>query len=121
LGTHFDLGHSDRQCPAVAENAIKVPADMIAVGDSPLGASYLDSRSGQSACLELLFSPLSGGSMPAYFRYPTHGAKANTVFCDGHVESQKRLILYGLSNKGMVNPNAFCRWRSDHLPLMGPD
>ncbi len=121
LGTHLDVGRPERQSPAVSESVIKVPADMIAAGDSPLGTSYLDPRSGQSACLSMVLAG-STRSTPNYLRSPSHGLNTVVVFCDGHVESVKRTKLYGISNRGMTIDNwAFCRWRTDHLPLPGPD
>ena len=82
----------------IAESAIIVPGDMIAIGDSFNGTIGL--------------SRVAVTENEKYGNILTrHQGKASVVFCDGHVESPTLKFLFE-DNSDV----ALSRWNRDHLP-----
>ena|SRR5438105_4135741 len=84
--------------PPVAQSQVRVPSEMIAIGDSMVTA--FDSIPG-------IFLTLIDGAHVAPER---HNGGANIVFCDGHVENMR--------NSKLVEPTveARRRWNNDNEP-----
>jgi prepilin-type processing-associated H-X9-DG protein/prepilin-type N-terminal cleavage/methylation domain-containing protein len=84
-------------CETILETRVLVPADMISITDNELGT--------HDNCI---VSPNNSWST---FRVgDRHQSGANVLFCDGHVEYQKRPLLTAPSD------GARQRWNNDHLP-----
>lgn len=88
----------------IQESEVAVPSDMMAIGDSFYGS------------VEFTRGKLSEGTpaddMLTYGNALTrHQAKANVVFCDGHVESPALIFLFKDTGDA-----ALVRWNRDHLP-----
>lgn len=93
--------------PAVADFAVLKPSEMMAIGDGFHG-NREQIFSGQN----LLWRH---GSFTGFRDTPAatarHQAKANAVFCDGHVESPTLKFLFEDTSDA-----ALSRWNRDHLP-----
>src|SRR5258705_98616 len=85
--------------PAIRESQVKIPSDMIAVGDSVAGGARIDPT-------------LINLSFYTYLlrQSHTHGDFANTLSCDGHVEFGKREALYRATELARK------RWNYDNEP-----
>ena len=97
--------------PPVRESEVANPADMMAIGDSFLGA---DESIGDGSHLlgRTIFSAGDGVDAASTKRcYARHRGRANVVFCDGHVESPKLQFLFEATGD-----DALSRWHRDHLP-----
>jgi prepilin-type processing-associated H-X9-DG protein len=97
----------------VRETAVVAPADMIAVGDSPLSL-WTDFM----VCGEIDLDWQMGRIM-AYNREPAqmlaayrqrHHDRFNVGFCDGHAEFLGRLKLFSMTDASLR------RWNCDHQP-----
>jgi prepilin-type N-terminal cleavage/methylation domain-containing protein/prepilin-type processing-associated H-X9-DG protein len=88
---------SGRHVP-VRETEVSLPSDMIAIGDS------------FNASIYLMHQPSS--ELARYGNtFSRHQAKANVLFCDGHVESPHLKLLFDDSSDAALR-----RWNRDHLP-----
>ena len=85
--------------PAIRESQVKVPSDMIAVGDSVAGGAMID-----PTLINLWFYTY------LLRQSHTHGEFANTLYCDGHVEFGKREALYRATELARK------RWNNDNEP-----
>lgn len=96
LQGHFDARL--RSWTPIMESAVAVPSDMIALGDCYDGS--------------IEFTRAKWAILNDFGNLRTrHQAKANVVFCDGHVESPTlKLLLEDTSDA------ALARWNRDHLP-----
>ena len=104
--------------PPTRESEVKVPADMLAVGDSFFGKIkgqvvptvqiigrrdiFPDGDSFFGAQADLL-------SATAQCADQIHGRQGNMLFCDGHVESMSFKTLFD-----DINDVALARWNRDH-------
>lgn len=90
--------------PAVVDSSIKVPSQMIAIGDGRRDRSAGDGTGAQSlGADELICGDFSGN-----FPYPPrHGKTYNVGFCDGHVEAMSPSVLFNPTNTCLM-------WNSDH-------
>jgi len=81
------------------DSQVLAPSDMVAVGDSVAGFDVLSPNL------------VTSKNFPTLLRLgDAHGELANTLFCDGHVESGRRSVLYS------PNDYARSRWNIDHQP-----
>ena len=103
---NLGLGASKRQ--AIAAVRVKVPTDMIALGDSGTDTEWdlrLNPRQTLPGCDE-------DGLTTANWWLPSqrHRGGANVLFCDGHLEYAKQ--------QKWIEPTAAsrCRWNNDHEP-----
>jgi prepilin-type processing-associated H-X9-DG protein len=99
-----------RVLPAVRESALRMPSDMIAIGDARVVRSWSQ---------ELVMMGLSGlfpaalprgdssGQEPVANR---HNGRLAIAFCDGHVESLESATVTA------ANETARRRWNNDHEP-----
>lgn len=91
------------------ELRVKVPSDMLAIGESRfLNAKMNGIPGGQDllACGVLKSRP---GSQRFLFDPARHGANYNLLFCDGHVSAMKPAVLFNPTNTAVM-------WNSDHQP-----
>jgi prepilin-type processing-associated H-X9-DG protein len=82
---------------AVRENHVRVPSEMIAIGDSSMRGFPI---------IHPDFRPPVVSTRP----YAPHGEGFNNVFCDGHVENSKREKLFQETQEWRR------RWNNDHEP-----
>ena len=112
LGGDFVWEGADGRYVPAPENRIRVPAQMVAIGDSP---AFI--RPGAA-----LQSPISPAD-PLYIAFPyifaawgyfgvgeSHDGGANMIFCDGHTEFAKQAAWMEAS------PDRRRLWNSDNLP-----
>jgi prepilin-type N-terminal cleavage/methylation domain-containing protein/prepilin-type processing-associated H-X9-DG protein len=113
LGGHYGLTHVVQAGqppvvkPPVMASEIASPSDMMAIGDGFHG-NGTEIYSGQ----DLFWRHDSyTGFQDATAPQARHLAKANVVFCDGHVESPKLKLLFE-----DTTDTALIRWNRDHRP-----
>jgi len=113
LGGHYGLSHVTQTGqppvvkPPVSASEVADPADMMAIADGFHG-NGTEIYSGQ----DLLWRHDSyAGFQDATPAEARHLAKANVVFCDGHVESPTLKVLFEDTTDA-----ALSRWNRDHLP-----
>jgi prepilin-type N-terminal cleavage/methylation domain-containing protein/prepilin-type processing-associated H-X9-DG protein len=94
--------------PAISASQVKVPSEMLTIGDSRLGQfptsfnPYTYAWIGDSA--------LTCGGMPDYFSTPRrHGRNYNFLFCDGRVAAIAPNIIFNPTNSAPL-------WNIDHQP-----
>ncbi len=97
----------------IRDNFVKVPCDMIAIGDSrvwhdltaipPVWEGDPRIQPGQVNGISFL------SSFDNEIRTPRHGKGCNFVFCDGHVELLARQVVLSF-------PLSAQRWNNDHEP-----
>jgi prepilin-type N-terminal cleavage/methylation domain-containing protein/prepilin-type processing-associated H-X9-DG protein len=130
-GTYSNEAPLDHHFPSVRESEVVNPANMIAMADSRLlwltyigsgtGPSHKPLVSGSSFLepLPITSTPVEthiGLSEGVYQR--RHGARFNTLFCDGHNETLK------IKNLFSSRPEVLARWNNDnqsHSELAGAD
>ena len=120
LGGHYGFAHVLQAGqppvvkPPVMASEIASPSDMMAIGDGFHG-NGIEIYSGQ----DLLWRHNAyTGFQDATSPTARHLAKANVVFCDGHVESPTLKTLFEDTTDA-----ALIRWNRDHQPhreLLGP-
>jgi prepilin-type processing-associated H-X9-DG protein/prepilin-type N-terminal cleavage/methylation domain-containing protein len=81
----------------VQESEVAVPSDMMAIGDSILGA--------------VSFVRMDLGYLDKYGASRRHQGKVNVLFCDGHVESPTLSQVFEDTSDA-----ALVRWNRDHEP-----
>jgi prepilin-type N-terminal cleavage/methylation domain-containing protein/prepilin-type processing-associated H-X9-DG protein len=84
--------------PPVTESRIKVPSDMLAIGESRL---WTGNESGGDT--------LGPGNLAHLFNPARHGRNYNLLLCDGHVSSLRPMILFNPTNSASM-------WNYDHQP-----
>ena len=98
------------------ESAVKVPADMLGLGDSYIGwinGVIDDGLIGLIGRSWTNVGPYTAEQIARTVRDQSrrHGGLANVVFCDGHVEGMKfQPLLFDESDA------ALSRWHVDHEP-----
>jgi prepilin-type N-terminal cleavage/methylation domain-containing protein/prepilin-type processing-associated H-X9-DG protein len=102
--------HPERQHPPTAEDQVKVPSAMFAIGESRYRQEVRIFN--PADCVAFMFcgyltDPDNWG---AAITFPKrHGNNYNQLFCDGHLEAMRPLTLF--------NPAASAaRWNNDHQP-----
>ncbi len=91
------------------ESRVKVPSDMIAIGESRfLSASRNELPGGYDLLACGLLEPRPG-SQQFLFDPARHGANYNLLFCDGSVSAMKPAVLFNPTNSAVM-------WNSDHQP-----
>lgn len=98
---HFGLGpvlywHGDA---SVFEGQVKVPAEMLSVGESRFGGAGNKALGGHDN--------MQCGSLPEFAL--RHGNNFNQLFCDGHVQAMNPWILFNPTNSAVM-------WNYDHEP-----
>ena len=91
------------EIPPVAEAQIKVPSEMLAIGDSQFLSAGANQEPGGD---DALFSGLESGHP---FDPALHGRKLNQLWCDGHVGGMNPWVLFNRTNSAAL-------WNSDHEP-----
>jgi prepilin-type N-terminal cleavage/methylation domain-containing protein/prepilin-type processing-associated H-X9-DG protein len=97
LGERGTRNSRSTTLPALPESAVRVPAEMIALGEDwwiMTSPNEFNRRNGY----------------PWFAKHRWHGAGANAAFVDGHVQFDKYDALYG------KNDAARRRWNNDHEP-----
>jgi prepilin-type N-terminal cleavage/methylation domain-containing protein/prepilin-type processing-associated H-X9-DG protein len=97
--------HGDRTRPAVSEAPIKVPSEMLAIGESRFLSASVNGYEGGE------WSMLCGGLHTNLFAFDParHGKNYNQVFCDGHVSGMNPWVLFNPTNSAPM-------WNYDHQP-----
>jgi prepilin-type N-terminal cleavage/methylation domain-containing protein/prepilin-type processing-associated H-X9-DG protein len=102
--------------PPVRESAIRVPSEMLAVGD-PFARSIapdVDGLAKSAAHWGVFLGEDSGGAgnLPIQSRYAIkiHGSRLNRAFCDGHLETEKFTTPFNPTDEYLR------RWNSDNEP-----
>jgi prepilin-type N-terminal cleavage/methylation domain-containing protein/prepilin-type processing-associated H-X9-DG protein len=90
----------------ITESQVKVPSDMIALGESRMVTSAVADPNAKGAGLDYMIC----GSTNSGLAYgPRHGKNYNLLFCDGHITALDPAILF--------NPNKSApSWNNDHQP-----
>jgi prepilin-type N-terminal cleavage/methylation domain-containing protein/prepilin-type processing-associated H-X9-DG protein len=103
---HFGLGPvmfwkdaAGNFVPAVSEDKVSVPSDMLAMGDSQMRVDELEGR-------DMLNCNVDFDIPPYVLR---HGKNYNQLFCDGHVSGMRPEVLCNPSNSAAM-------WNYDHQP-----
>jgi len=89
--------------PPVAEAQIKVPSEMLAIGDSQFLSAGVNQEPGGN---DALFFGLKSGHL---FDPARHGKTHNQLWGDGHVAAMNPGILFHRTNSATL-------WNSDHEP-----
>jgi prepilin-type N-terminal cleavage/methylation domain-containing protein len=103
LGTDFWIGNGYTQGrPALPEEAVRAPAEMIAISESSTYGEVLSGPHGMS---------INRKRFPEiYEKYHWHKTLTQALITDGHVESLKDEFIYGGTEP------ALRRWNSDNQP-----
>ena len=88
--------------PSVAESAVLMPMDMIAIAE---GGGFV----GVGITHPTTNAAWYGAPAPSDWRARWHNTGENVIFCDGHLEQVKRSDLF---NVAIAAP----RWNNDHEP-----
>ena len=89
--------------PPVAENEVRVPSEMLAMGDS---FRKVGMEGGQDVWVCVNY--LGGELVAAPYALP-HGENYNQLYCDGHVSPMRPAVLFNPSNSAAI-------WNYDHQP-----
>jgi prepilin-type N-terminal cleavage/methylation domain-containing protein/prepilin-type processing-associated H-X9-DG protein len=105
-GLVYDMataGNSSFWAGAIAsESGVRVPADLIAIGDAPIWVRPFTGEIGGFFTLDWQF-----GRIMNYNHEPVkmlkadrqrHRDKYNLVFCDGHAETLRRTVIFGIED-----------------------
>jgi prepilin-type N-terminal cleavage/methylation domain-containing protein/prepilin-type processing-associated H-X9-DG protein len=107
-----------RGWPPIRDSAIRVPSEMLALGD-PFGrsiASDVDGLSKSAAHWGVFLGRDSRGysfadlSKQSRYAIQIHGGRLNRTFCDGHLESEKFTTPFNPTDEYLR------RWNNDHEP-----
>jgi type II secretory pathway pseudopilin PulG len=102
---HFGLGPliTWPDAPAVSEAQVKVPSEMLAIGESQFLNAEVNGSPGGS---DVLYSSLTSGHA---FDPARHGKKYNQLLCDGRTSAMSPWTLYNRTNSAAL-------WNYDHEP-----
>lgn len=96
-------GYSDGKLRAKVESQIRMPADMIDVGDIAPGFTMGD-MFWTSGYFDVCASKMQ------LWPGTSHNGRANVLFCDGHAEAARQ-------TNWVSNSDTACRrWKNDHEP-----
>ena len=104
---NLGLGSKIARQSAVAENQVKVPSEMFAIGESRYSSETENPFPGGAGGKDWLECGMGNFSSP--FNPRRHGKTYNQVFCDGHVSAMSPLILFNPTNTASM-------WNYDHEP-----
>jgi prepilin-type N-terminal cleavage/methylation domain-containing protein/prepilin-type processing-associated H-X9-DG protein len=93
----------------VPASQVIVPSQMFAIGDSRVecyGSGAEVALNGYG--VDALYCGLFSGNMPLCYP-PRHGTAYNVVFCDGHVQGMKPILMFNPTNTAPM-------WNRDHQP-----
>ncbi len=85
--------------PAVSDAQVRVPSDMLAIGDSLMKAGFAGGDDFWTC----------GGDLVATPYVVRHGKNYNQLYCDGHVSEMSPWVLFNPSNTASL-------WNYDHQP-----
>jgi prepilin-type N-terminal cleavage/methylation domain-containing protein/prepilin-type processing-associated H-X9-DG protein len=105
-------GHVRIKSSATPEPRIKVPSEILAIGESRfLNANVNGTPGGHDTliCGLLKLSKPWDSFAPYAFDPARHGKNYNLAFCDGHIEALNPLVLFDPSKTAAM-------WNSDHQP-----
>jgi prepilin-type N-terminal cleavage/methylation domain-containing protein/prepilin-type processing-associated H-X9-DG protein len=96
----------DKKRSAISEGQVKVPSDMLAIGESRYLALSVNGWGAAG-----LWSMLCGALHSKTFAFDParHGKNYNQVFCDGHVSALSPWVLFNPTNTAPM-------WNYDHEP-----
>jgi len=104
---------------ATSESQIKIPSEMLAIGESRFLSAKVNSYPGGECDMQCGFLrfPYNGVGNEFAFGEKRHGKNYNQLFCDGHVAAMSPFILFNPTNTAPM-------WNYDHQPhpeLWSPD
>jgi prepilin-type N-terminal cleavage/methylation domain-containing protein/prepilin-type processing-associated H-X9-DG protein len=110
----FGLGpptYSFSPRPAVSETQIKVPSEMLAIGESRFLNPKVNGIPGGTSDMVCGFLkwPRGHGVYEFAFDPARHGKNYNQLFCDGHVMAMSPWVLFNPTNTASI-------WNYDHEP-----
>lgn len=108
----FGLGpvpYQDRPRAAITEAHIKVPSEMIAIGESRFLNARENEVPGGSDELTCGFIQHQPRNPQQTFDPARHGKNYNVLFCDGHIVGMDPLVLFDPHKTAVM-------WNSDHQP-----
>lgn len=108
LGGQYVWSASRSPAPPVAESAVVVPSEMMAIGDGFKGADGVIEDGDNWLWRSPGVTGYPGSTAHAYAR---HQGMAGVVFCDGHAETPALKLLF--DDPGDA---ALARWNRDHQP-----
>jgi len=95
--------------PQTRESRVKVPSDMLAIGESRFLNAKMNEMPGGYDLLVCGLLESRPGSQRFLFDPARHGANYNLLLCDGHVSAMKPSVLFNPTNTAVM-------WNSDHQP-----
>jgi prepilin-type N-terminal cleavage/methylation domain-containing protein/prepilin-type processing-associated H-X9-DG protein len=110
LNIALGLGSSEfYQLPAISESEVRVPSQMMAIGDSRILFTAQRGPGELTSFGWVLLMPGRTRQIP-FPQYPNrHGKDYNVLFCDGHVQGMAPVLLFNQTNTGQM-------WNKDNLP-----
>jgi len=114
LQTAWGLGiivQNFRPSPLTGEGLIKVPSEMLAVGESRFLSEMVNGLPGGECDLVCGFLgfPYHGAGDEFAFGEKRHGKNYNQLFCDGHVAGMDPWVVFNPTNSAAM-------WNYDHEP-----
>jgi prepilin-type N-terminal cleavage/methylation domain-containing protein/prepilin-type processing-associated H-X9-DG protein len=105
-GGYYEPGRTGK---SVSESAVVAPSDMYAIADSRTEINFVSGRDQGNYCL--LYATNNQVLFRGHERVlpPRHRQGFNVVFCDGHVETVKREVMFGATELTR-------RWNRDNQP-----
>ena len=108
---HLGLGEMfeehARDYPAMRESQLKVPSEMLAIGDARVLKIYVSVTPAFIwGGVSYLFCGFYRDSTPVS---PRHGRNYNFLFCDGRVAAMKPFVMFNPTNSAPL-------WNNDHQP-----
>ncbi len=107
----FGLGpatYRDNPRPSFAEALIKVPSEMLAIGESRFLNGKVNGEPGGN-CVMVCGLLKATGKENYAFDPARHGANYNQVFCDGHVAAMSPWVIFDPTKSAVL-------WNYDHEP-----
>src|SRR5437773_4057785 len=104
---NLGLGTKISRQIAVSENAVKVPSEMFAIGESKYANAMANPFPGGAGGEDALECGI--GAFGSAFDPRRDGKKYNLLFCDGHVSAMNPMVLFNPTNTASM-------WNYDHEP-----
>jgi prepilin-type processing-associated H-X9-DG protein len=102
------LGGENHHAPPVPESLVRVPSDMLALGDGFHGWGPVIQEGGSKVGRRFTAQENYDSTQRAYKR---HSGKLNFVYCDGHVEALRVDYLFADTTDAALR-----KWNSDNEP-----
>jgi prepilin-type processing-associated H-X9-DG protein/prepilin-type N-terminal cleavage/methylation domain-containing protein len=102
------LGGEDHHAPPVPESLVRVPSDMLAIGDGFHGWGPVIQEGGSKIGRRFTAQENYDSTRRAYKR---HGGKLNFVYCDGHVDALRVDYLFADTTDAALR-----KWNTDNEP-----